>query len=40
MKAVHARLAIDSVATPEDVTPAVLFAATDEAGYCVDLQIR
>ncbi|KUI34274.1 3-alpha-hydroxysteroid dehydrogenase [Mycobacterium sp. GA-2829] len=33
-EAVHGRLAIDRVATPEDVTPVVLFAASDDARYC------
>ena len=31
---VHGRLAIERVATPTDVTPVVLFAASDEAAYC------
>jgi 3alpha(or 20beta)-hydroxysteroid dehydrogenase len=33
-EAVHGRLAIDRIATPEDVTPVVLFAASDDARYC------
>jgi len=33
-EAVHGRLAIERVATPADVTPVVLFAASPEAGYC------
>jgi 3alpha(or 20beta)-hydroxysteroid dehydrogenase len=32
--AVHGRLAIERIATPTDVTPVVLFAASDEAAYC------
>lgn len=32
--AVHGRLAIDRIATPDDVTPVVLFAASDGARYC------
>jgi 3alpha(or 20beta)-hydroxysteroid dehydrogenase len=31
---VHGRLAIARMATPEDVTPMVLFAASDGAAYC------
>jgi 3alpha(or 20beta)-hydroxysteroid dehydrogenase len=33
-EAVHGRLAIERVATPADVTPVVLFAASSDAGYC------
>jgi len=33
-EAVHGRLAIERVATPADVTPVVLFAASPDAGYC------
>jgi 3alpha(or 20beta)-hydroxysteroid dehydrogenase len=33
-EAVHGRLAIERVATPADVTPVVLFAASADAGYC------
>jgi 3alpha(or 20beta)-hydroxysteroid dehydrogenase len=33
-EAIHGRLAIERVATPADVTPVVLFAASDDAGYC------
>ncbi|MCP3810961.1 SDR family oxidoreductase [Mycobacteriaceae bacterium Msp059] len=33
-EAVHGRLAIDRIATPDDVTPVVLFAASDDARYC------
>jgi 3alpha(or 20beta)-hydroxysteroid dehydrogenase len=32
--AVHGRLAIERIATPEDVTPVVIFAASDDARYC------
>ena len=32
--AIHGRLAIERVATPADVTPVVLFAASSDAGYC------
>ena len=32
--AVHGRLAIDRIAHPSDVTPVVLFAASDDAAYC------
>ncbi|HEX7824800.1 MAG TPA: SDR family oxidoreductase, partial [Mycobacterium sp.] len=33
-EAIHGRLAIERVATPADVTPVVLFAASADAGYC------
>lgn len=33
-EAIHGRLAIERVATPADVTPVVLFAASAEARYC------
>jgi 3alpha(or 20beta)-hydroxysteroid dehydrogenase len=33
-EAIHGRLAIERIATPADVTPVVLFAASSEAGYC------
>lgn len=33
-EAIHGRLAIERVATPADVTPVVLFAASSDAGYC------
>ena len=32
--AIHGRLAIERVATPADVTPVVLFAASRDAAYC------
>jgi 3alpha(or 20beta)-hydroxysteroid dehydrogenase len=32
--AVHGRLAIAHIAAPEEITPMVLFAASDEAAYC------
>jgi 3alpha(or 20beta)-hydroxysteroid dehydrogenase len=33
-EAIRGRLAIERVATPADVTPVVLFAASPDAGYC------
>ncbi|KAA0120567.1 glucose 1-dehydrogenase [Mycolicibacterium sp. P9-22] len=38
-EAVHGRLAIDRIATPADVTPVVLFAASDDAGYCTGTEL-